>query len=176
MIYFFEVLSHLREVFSCCRIRVLFNNVYVYKNISTKVNNRKNYLSIAILYFGNMSSDEKIKNILKILWYQELYLFLIALVIICIFGIMILVHFPDDEQIGQGLFMGFIAWIGAIVGFYFGQKPVREILTRMEETNKQVEEKKHIADKVLEEGYEASDFIEKLINEIKLLKNKIKEK
>ena len=122
-----------------------------------------------------MSTDNTKKSIFRMLWYQEFYIFIIALAIISIFAIMIFFHFPDDEQIAQGLFTGIMAWMGAIVGFYFGQKPVREVLTRMEETNINAIKKKAIADKAVTDAYDASDHIEELIKKNKRLKEKIKE-
>lgn len=64
---------------------------------------------------------------------SEYLQFIVAMTVVVAFLLLLGLHFPTDAQMAQTIFTGFIAWIGAIVGFYFGQKPVREITNRLEE-------------------------------------------
>ena len=66
------------------------------------------------------------------LWGPEFFQFIIAALLIAAFFSLLLLNFPSDEGVAQGIFTGFIAWIGTIIGFYFGQRPVKEISHNLE--------------------------------------------
>lgn len=113
------------------------------------------------------SHDDKDKKMLyKIFLMSEMFIFIIAVVIISIFAIMLYLHFPAKEEVAQGIFTGFMAWIGAVIGFYFGQKPVREILTRLEERNEEVIKNKLLTTMALEKSYDAVDLSDEIIEKI----------
>jgi ABC-type antimicrobial peptide transport system permease subunit len=84
-----------------------------------------------------MNSNNDKKLVYKILFISEAFIFVIALAIISIFAIVLIIYFPADEEVAQGIFTAFMAWIGAIIGFYFGQKPVRDVITRLEEKSEE---------------------------------------
>ena len=52
-----------------------------------------------------------------------------------------------------------MAWIGSIIGFYFGQRPVREVLTRLQESEKDITEKVNKATESLTYSHELSELI-----------------
>jgi hypothetical protein len=64
---------------------------------------------------------------------SEYLQFIFAMTVVVAFLLLLGLNFPADAQMAQTIFTGFIAWIGAIVGFYFGQKPVRDITNRLED-------------------------------------------
>ncbi|TET89495.1 MAG: hypothetical protein E3J35_09695 [Methanomassiliicoccales archaeon] len=88
-----------------------------------------------------MNGNEK-KAVQKISHMSEYLQFGVAIVLIFGFFVLLAAHFPSDAQMAQSIFVGFIAWIGSIIGFYFGQKPVMQLTTRLEEQISETEKKK----------------------------------
>lgn len=48
----------------------------------------------------------------------------------------------DDKEMVKIVITGFIAWMGTIIGFYFGQKPVREMTRQVKTLTKETEKAK----------------------------------
>ena len=67
-----------------------------------------------------------------------------------------------------------MAWIGSIIGFYFGQRPVREVLTRLQESEKEYIQKINIVERVIEKSHHIIDVSSKVAEEAE--KEKIKGK
>lgn len=70
--------------------------------------------------------------------------FLLALVLVLGFLAFIFKFAGDKNDLVEKVIIGFIAWIGTIVGFYFGQRPVKEMMTRTQEMAGEVEKRKDI--------------------------------
>ncbi|MCK5290654.1 MAG: hypothetical protein KAR39_01390 [Thermoplasmata archaeon] len=81
---------------------------------------------------------------------SEYLQFIFAMTVVVAFFLLLGLHFPADAQMGQTIFTGFIAWIGAIVGFYFGQKPVKDITNRLEEQIEKTTDKRTRANESLD--------------------------
>lgn len=80
---------------------------------------------------------------------------------------MLYIYFPTNEEIAQGIFTGFMAWIGAIVGFYFGQKPVRDMISRLQEREQVISRKSDEAIESIQLVNRYRDLVIKTINEAK---------
>ena len=104
--------------------------------------------------------------LLRLLFYSEVFIFFVAILIIIIFGILLYIYFPTDAEVAQGIFTGFMAWIGAIVGFYFGQKPVRDVLTRLQEREKQNIQNVDLAEQEIENYHKQLSEIKKDLLEL----------
>ena len=109
---------------------------------------------------SNNKSEEGERSSLRASTLTEGHQFIIAMFLISVFFVLLIAHFPSDAQMAQTIFVGFIAWIGAIIGFYFGQRPVKEVAGQLkEQTSKTAEEN---ADMV--EAVEISDKLEELLS------------
>jgi hypothetical protein len=114
-----------------------------------------------------MNKTENIENSNKfwknVIFGSDFYQFFIAGILIIAFLIILSLNFPSDETYAQGIFTGFIAWIGTIVGFYFGQKPVKEISHNLEVQAS----KTSIESKRAKEAIKTIKFLNEQIEEIK---------
>ena len=106
-----------------------------------------------------MSNIRNNNTIYRIHIYSEVFTFIIAILTVSIFAVLLYIYFPTDQKIAQGIFTGFMAWIGSIIGFYFGQRPVREVLTRLQESEKDITEKVNKATESLTYSHELSELI-----------------
>ena len=68
----------------------------------------------------------------------EGHIFQIAVLIIVLIGVLLIIYFPSDEKNGQMIFAALLTSLGTIVGFYFGQKPLSEVVSRLEDKEKQI--------------------------------------
>ena len=112
-----------------------------------------------------MNNTRNNNTIYRIHIYSEVFTFIIAILTVSIFAILLYNYFPTDQKIAQGIFTGFMAWIGSIIGFYFGQKPVREVLTRLQESEKEYIQKIIIVDEVIENSHQIIDTGRKIVDE-----------
>jgi hypothetical protein len=67
---------------------------------------------------------------------DDIFLFVLAFLMLVIFLIVVfwLVRPGDTNNIDK-VITGFIAWIGAIIGFYFGNKPVKGLRQQVEKVS-----------------------------------------
>lgn len=99
---------------------------------------------------------------------SERHVFYIAVLLITIVGVLLVLYFPSDEQIAQGLLTAILAWISAIVGFYFGSKPVSDVVSRLQGTEKEYAHRTELLDKTIDEYnniIKLSKDLEELIKE-----------
>ena len=109
-----------------------------------------------------MREIEDNKMIFKLCCLSEILIFIVAILIISVFAILLYIYFPTDQEVAQGIFTGFMAWIGAIVGFYFGQKPVRDVLTRLQERDKEIVKNLNVAKQTIDEAYNIYQISKKI--------------
>lgn len=115
-----------------------------------------------------MTSQEN-NAVFRLCLLSEILIFIVAIIIICVFAILLFYYFPTNEESGQAIFTGFIAWIGAIIGFYFGQKPVRDVITRLQDKEREYAHRSELTDKAIDEYnyvvYKLNKELENLIKE-----------
>jgi len=99
------------------------------------------------------------KNSLK----PESHVFYIAVLIIVIVGILLFLYFPSDEKMANGLLTAVLTWISAIVGFYFGSKPVNEVVLRLEDKEKQIAHVSQELNEYLELSQSFQELYEKTV-------------
>lgn len=76
---------------------------------------------------------------------------ILAIFLITIFFILLISELPSDREMAEKIYVGFIAWIGAIMGFYFGQRPVREMAGQVEEQASKAEAERKNARQAMDE-------------------------
>ena len=93
------------------------------------------------------------------------HIFYIAIVIIVMIGLLLILYFPSDEKNGQIIFSALLTSLGTIVGFYFGQKPLSEVVSRLEDKERAIFAQVQNYNKAVEYGNEYKDLIIKSIVE-----------
>ena len=120
-----------------------------------------------------MNPDNRDEMIIDICRTNERHIYYIAMTIITLFGVSIIICFPIYGNIPQGILTGFLAWIGSIVGFYFGQKPVSDVLNRLQENEREMRRKIEKADDISEKYHRASALLKEMAHLAKEQKGQI---
>ncbi|MDC8437731.1 MAG: hypothetical protein LV468_01875 [Candidatus Nitrosotenuis sp.] len=102
--------------------------------------------------------------------------FIIALIIVCSFVIIIgLAVLTDAFSKAENIIMTFSAFVGTIIGFYFGQRPVQNLTEEVAKANRANSKLKSDAEVTLNETDDLQNDVRKVKGELENLKRLIGE-
>jgi Tfp pilus assembly protein PilO len=95
-----------------------------------------------------MDNDRDLR--LKLFEIVEGHIFIIAILIIVLIGVLLIINFPSKEDNAQVIFTALLTSLGTIVGFYFGQKPFGDAMSQLKATQKELTQQSNITSNAVE--------------------------
>ncbi len=99
--------------------------------------------------------DSKDEKVLQYNFYSlsESHIYYIAVLLIVMTGVLLILNIRFESELSSLMVSSLITWVGTIVGFYFGSKPVSDVVSRLQEKTEEHQRKMKIAEETVDEAY-----------------------